>query len=139
MQNYGWKDYGGHHHESIFTRFTIGYWLPQKFGIDKRKVTYSAQVRSGFLNRDIALKKLAEPPYDPALMKEDIDYVCKKLGLSDYDFGKLMKETNKSFRDYKSYYPFFDTLGKYGRSILKLLPTKPMMSFELINTFKENG
>ena len=41
---YGWEYYGGHHHENIFTRFAIGYWMPKKFGIDKRIITLSAQV-----------------------------------------------------------------------------------------------
>jgi hypothetical protein len=26
-QKYGWKDYGGHHHENIFTRYAIGAWM----------------------------------------------------------------------------------------------------------------
>ncbi|MDZ7647528.1 MAG: hypothetical protein U5K54_10340 [Cytophagales bacterium] len=33
----GWRDYGGKHYESVFTRFYQGYILPQKFNIDKRK------------------------------------------------------------------------------------------------------
>ncbi|MBK8773971.1 MAG: N-acetyl sugar amidotransferase, partial [Chitinophagaceae bacterium] len=36
-----WKDYGGKHYESIWTRFYQGYILPVKFGIDKRKAHLS--------------------------------------------------------------------------------------------------
>jgi N-acetyl sugar amidotransferase len=43
-ERFGWKDYGGHHYESIFTRFVHSYYLRTKFGIDKRKITLSAQV-----------------------------------------------------------------------------------------------
>ena len=32
-KEYGWKYYGGHHHENLFTRFAIAYWLPKKFNI----------------------------------------------------------------------------------------------------------
>ena len=32
-----WRDYGGKHYESIWTRFYQGYILPVKFNIDKRK------------------------------------------------------------------------------------------------------
>ena len=35
MDKYGWEYYGGHHHENIFTKFAIAYWLPRKFNIDK--------------------------------------------------------------------------------------------------------
>ena len=50
-----WKDYGGHHFESIFTRFVASYILPTKFNIDKRKVSLSAQVRTGKISRDNAI------------------------------------------------------------------------------------
>ena len=36
MNELGWRDYGGKHYESIFTRFFQGYYLPTKFGYDKR-------------------------------------------------------------------------------------------------------
>ena len=34
QEEYNWKDYGGKHHESIFTRFYQSYILPYKFGVD---------------------------------------------------------------------------------------------------------
>ncbi|MBC7262124.1 MAG: N-acetyl sugar amidotransferase, partial [Chloroflexi bacterium] len=36
-EKYGWQDYGAKHYESVLTRFFQGYYLPTKFGIDKRK------------------------------------------------------------------------------------------------------
>ncbi|MFN2439278.1 MAG: N-acetyl sugar amidotransferase, partial [Chitinophagaceae bacterium] len=36
IEELGWRDYGGKHYESIFTRFYQGYILPVKFHIDKR-------------------------------------------------------------------------------------------------------
>ena len=38
VELYDWRDYGGHHHENLFTKFAMAYWLPLKFGIDKRKI-----------------------------------------------------------------------------------------------------
>jgi N-acetyl sugar amidotransferase len=35
----GWRDYGGKHYESIFTRFFHAYYLPEKFGYDLRNLT----------------------------------------------------------------------------------------------------
>jgi N-acetyl sugar amidotransferase len=59
----GWRDYGGKHHESIYTRFYQGYLLPRKFGFDKRKTHLSSLICSGQLSRPEALAELANPPY----------------------------------------------------------------------------
>ena len=40
------EKYTHKHHESRFTKFYEGYWLPKKFGYDKRKVHYSSLVLS---------------------------------------------------------------------------------------------
>jgi len=125
QKEYDWEDYGGHHHESIFTRFIVGYWLPQKCGIDKRKVTYSAQIRSGYLIREEALSKLMELPYSIERMNEDKDYICKKLEISKYEFESIMKQPYTTFLDWPSnynildrYFPIIHFLFKY------LLPWK---------------
>jgi len=60
----GWRDYGGKHHESIYTRFFQGVILPQKFGVDKRYGHYSDLINAGQLNRDEAMDMLREPTYD---------------------------------------------------------------------------
>lgn len=130
-KEYGWKDYGGHHHESIFSRFIIGYWLPQKFDIDKRKITFSAQIRSGFRDRKQALEELKELPYDKNKMEEDRAYVIKKLGLSGKEFNEIMKSPNTTYKDYPSYMGIYDFVGKYLKFIYKIFGIKPMMAFEL--------
>lgn len=78
----GWRDYGGKHYESVFTRYFQGYYLPHKFGIDKRKAHYSSLILSGQMTRDEALAKLAEPTYDEKLREQDHAYIAKKLGVS---------------------------------------------------------
>jgi N-acetyl sugar amidotransferase len=130
-KEYGWKDYGGHHHESIFTRFIIGYWLPKKFGIDKRKVTFSAQIRSGLRDRDQALAELKELPYDKKKMGQDREYVIKKLGFSEVEFEDIMKLPNKTYKDFPSYSKLYKIIGKHLKFLYKLLGVKPMMAFEL--------
>jgi hypothetical protein len=132
VREYNWKDYGGHHHESAFTKFAIAYWLPKKFGIEKRKITYSAQVRSGLLNREKALVLLAEPPYNPELMEADKIYVLKKLGITHDEFERIWNAPNKSIYDYPSYLPLFEKYLKYALLFFKyILPFKPMMGYEL--------
>src|SRR5690606_37998474 len=50
----GWIDYGGKHHESIFTKFYQNYILPTKFKIDKRKAHLSNLICSGQMTMDAA-------------------------------------------------------------------------------------
>lgn len=58
-----WEYSGGHHHESIYTKFFQSYLLPQKFKIDKRKTELSAMILSGHISRNEALEKLQSTPY----------------------------------------------------------------------------
>ena len=101
-QELGWRDYGGKHHESIYTRFFQGYLLPKKFGIDKRYSHLSDLVRCGQISREDALRELDSPPYDPELQLQDREYVCKKLGLSDSEFEGIMNQPIRSFHEFKN-------------------------------------
>ncbi|HVR91093.1 MAG TPA: N-acetyl sugar amidotransferase [Novosphingobium sp.] len=57
-----WHDYGGKHHESLFTKFVQSYLLPVKFDLDYRKATFSSLICAGRMTRQAALEQLAEPP-----------------------------------------------------------------------------
>lgn len=87
----GWRDYGGKHYESVFTRFYQGYILPTKFGIDKRKAHLSNLICSGQITRGEALEELSKPGYDEATRKSDYEFVLKKLDLSREAFEAIMK------------------------------------------------
>lgn len=100
IEKLGWRDYGGKHHESVFTRFYQGYILPRKFGIDKRKAHLSQLILAGQLTRDAALEELAEPTYAPDLQLRDKTYVAKKLGFSDDAFESLLNLPNVAHEDY---------------------------------------
>jgi N-acetyl sugar amidotransferase len=109
----GWQYYGGHHHESVYTEFFQSYYLPKKFNIDKRKLEFSALIRSGQMKREVALQELKTPyQYNP----EIVDYAVNKLGLSQEAFRQIMEEPPKSFTDYPSYYSTIRVL----RSPIKL-------------------
>lgn len=87
----GWRDYGGKHYESIFTRFYQGYILPTKFGIDKRKAHLSDLIFAGQITKDEALGELQKPAYNADQYKIDREFVLKKLGLTDAEFETLMR------------------------------------------------
>jgi hypothetical protein len=128
----GWQYYGGHHFESIYTRFVYSFLLPQKFNIDKRIITHSALVRSGGMTRQEALDNLQEAPYPIDRVNEDVEYVVKKLGLTSHDFEEIMSLPPKGFRDYPSYYPIFERFGPFVKAAMKFaLPWTPPMMHEM--------
>jgi N-acetyl sugar amidotransferase len=114
-----WRDYGGKHYESIWTRFYQGYILPQKFGIDKRKAHYSALICAGQMTRAEALEEMSRPAYDAALFREDRAFVLKKLGLSEEVFEEIMR---LPVRDHRS----FDTEGSVFHDYPVLQPLRPI-------------
>ncbi len=102
IEEMGWRDYGGKHHESIFTRFYQGYVLPRKFGIDKRKAHLSNLILSGQITREDALRELQQPPYDEDQQQEDKAYVAKKLGFSDEEFEAILDAPSREHREFRT-------------------------------------
>jgi N-acetyl sugar amidotransferase len=101
-REFGWRDYGGKHHESLFTKFYQGYILPTKFGVDKRRVHLSDRIRNGELTREEALAILAAPLYPPQELARERDYVLMKLGFSDEEFAAIMAAPPRSHADFAS-------------------------------------
>lgn len=114
-EKYGWIDYGGHHHENIFTKFAISYWLPEKFNIDKRIITYSAQVLSKEITREEALRQISISPYNKEEIESQISYVLKKLKMDRSEFENILRGENKYYHNYPSYYPIFRRYSKFGK------------------------
>jgi len=128
---YGWEYYGGHHFENIFTRFALTYWLYEKFGIDKRKISLSAQVLSGDTSRQAAVETIMEMPYDKDTIGEVLHYVTKKLGMSLSEFDVVFRSPNHSFTDYPSYSFIFNTMSRIATPLLKLVfNNKPQSLFK---------
>jgi N-acetyl sugar amidotransferase len=96
----GWRDYGGKHYESIWTRFYQGYILPHKFKIDKRKAHLSDLIFAGQITKEQALEELKQPAYDPELFKVDYEFVLKKLGLTEQAFQQIMQTPPRSHYDF---------------------------------------
>jgi hypothetical protein len=89
----GWKDYEAKHCENIYTEFVGSYLLPRKFGIDKRMVYYSAQIRSGLM-----LKGKAKQ-----LMSEQVNFNLDKLGERKAEILKLTLSPLGKRSDYDRY------------------------------------
>lgn len=131
QEQFGWEYYGGHHFENIFTRFAISYWLYEKFGIDKRKITLSAQIMSGEISREEALNLLSSKPFQDSEKTKMLEYVIKKLDFSMDEFESIMKSPNKTFLDYPSNYKLIDNLNYFSRPVLRrMFIHKPQSIFQ---------
>lgn len=113
---FGWQKYGHKHYESRFTRFFEGYWLPKRFGYDKRRTHFSSLILTQQMKREEALAEIAQPAYDEQLMVQDFEYVAKKLDLSVSELQAMMDGEKKTYRDYKSNMP----LISFGTNILRI-------------------
>ncbi|OFY24688.1 MAG: hypothetical protein A2X02_01475 [Bacteroidetes bacterium GWF2_29_10] len=102
IEKLGWRDYGGKHFESIFTRFYQGYILPRKFKIDKRRAHLASLINTNQISRDEALEILKQPPYSEKLVNEDYEYVIKKFGLTKEEMEKILNSPVNSHFKYKA-------------------------------------
>jgi N-acetyl sugar amidotransferase len=100
VDRYDWQPYAHKHYESRFTRFYEGYWLPTKFGFDKRRAHFSSLILTGQMSRAEALEKIAVPAYDPATIDEDFEYIATKLDVSVDELRGYHRAPNRSYRDY---------------------------------------
>ena len=101
-KEYGWKSYPQKHFESRFTKFYEGYWLPERFGYDTRRVQFSSLILTGQLSRDEALERLSRPAYDPETIDEEFVYIATKLGITPDELRGYMNIPKKYYWDYKN-------------------------------------
>lgn len=104
-KEYDWKYYGGHHLENRIAAFDHSYLMPKKFNVDQRNNSLSARVRSGNLDRKLALKEYSKPPF---IEKELINYVKKRLNIKNDEFQKIMNGKKNTFEDFKTYKNLFE-------------------------------
>lgn len=113
----GWRSYGRKHGESLFTKLFQNYYLPTKFGFDKRRPHLSSLVVSGQLTRDEALAQLREPLYDPAELELDISYFCKKLRITRAQFDEFMRAPSHHYTDFPTWNSRYRLLKRAQRLV----------------------
>ena len=117
----GYKPYERKHGESLFTKLFQNYYLPEKFGYDKRKPHLSSLIVSGQITREAALEKLAEPLYDLQELEIDIAYFCKKLRITRQQFNDFMTTPSHHHTDFKTWDGYYRLLKKIQRFTERLL------------------
>lgn len=116
----GWVYYGGKHYESIYTRFYQSYILPKKFNIDKRRGHLSDLINSGQITRSEGEELFAKEVCPPELMKSDLEFVKKKLNLTQEQFEEIMQLPIKSYKDYPNSYATVQFLRKSVNFLRKI-------------------
>lgn len=99
---FGWTKFQHKHHESRFTRFYEDYWLPRKFGFQKRRAHFSSLIMTGQMTRDEALYRISMPEFDEHFLKQEFEYVANKLDLTVDELQEIFEGPNKTYRDYKN-------------------------------------
>jgi N-acetyl sugar amidotransferase len=102
MDKYGWEPFQHKHHESRFTRFYEDFWLPRKFGFEKRRAHFSSLILTGQMTREEALERISKPELPEEFLQKEFDYVADKLDLSRAQLQEIFDGQNKTFHDYKS-------------------------------------
>ena len=117
----GYKEYARKHGESLFTKFFQNYWLPMKFGYDKRKPHLSSLIVSGQMTREEALIEAGRPLYDEKELKDDKEYIAKKLGVSDAEFEKILQVRPHDYSDFSNMAKKYKRIKKVQSFVSKLL------------------
>lgn len=116
-KKFGFQRYPQKHFESRFTRFYEGFWLPEKFGYDTRKVQFSSLILTKQMSRSEALELLKEPAMSKEEVQREFEYVAKKLEISLDQLTSYLHAPNKTFKDYRSQQALYDL----GSKIFRLL------------------
>lgn len=117
----GWRQYERKHGESHFTKFFQNYFLPKRFGYDKRRPHFSSRIHSGDMTRVEAEELLMRPLYEEKELEEDLKFVCNKLGITSGDMDEYLNLPLHTYRDYKNW----DKRGQWLEMLFKIV--KPLV------------
>ena len=96
-----WATYDGKHGESIFTGWFQKVYLPERYGIDKRKAHFSSLIISGLMNRDEAINKLKDPIIADSDRNELDRIVAQKLQVSRETLNSFLHLPHKDNHQFK--------------------------------------
>lgn len=114
---FGWQRFKHKHHESRFTRFYEDYWLPRRFGFEKRRAHFSSLIMTGQLTRDEALARISKPEMGEHFLEQEFEFVANKLDLSVEELQGLFDMPKRTYRDYKNK----RKLIGFGGNLMRLL------------------
>ena len=121
----GWVNTGSHHYDDLYQSL-MTYIYRVKFGIDRRKINYSALVRSGQMTREESLGRVKEiyGVEDPKI----INLCIKRLGITRGDLDGYLAIPPKTFMDYPSHYQIIKMM-RVPIKLLSLMNILPGMTY----------
>ena len=106
----GFQWYGGKHKENVYTEYVGFKLLPEKFGIDKRLVYYSAHVRSGTMSKQRAIHEM-----DQTGEPFDMEKLGKSAPMIQWTSNGIIRDRREFGRyNFKRYRPIIWILSKLG-------------------------
>ena len=121
-----WVYTGAHYFDDLYHSL-IKYVHRVKFNIDLNMNSDSALVRSGQLDRDIALAR-AHSVYKIE-SERIIDLCVKRLGITHEEFQAYLKLDPKTFRDYKTSYNYI-RMAKWPIYLMSRLNLVPKVAYD---------
>ena len=117
FDNYGWESFQHKHHESRFTRFYEDFWLPNKFGYQKRRAHFSSLILTNQMTREEALERISKPEMSEDFLQKEFEYVADKLTISVDELHACLVAPHASYTDFKN----MDWVYNFGSSIMRTL------------------
>lgn len=99
---YGCEPFQHKHHESVFTRFYEDYWLPNRFGFEKRRAHFSSLIMTGQMTRGKAIERISRPELSEEQHTRDFEYVADKLDFSSDEFRQIFDAAHHTYRDFRN-------------------------------------
>lgn len=101
-RRFGWQRFQQKHHESRFTRFYEDYWLPRRFGFEKRRAHFSSLIMTGQMTRESALDRISRPELDEHFLKQEFEYVAHKLGLTVDELQHFFEMPKRTYHNFQN-------------------------------------
>ncbi|MCZ2443343.1 MAG: N-acetyl sugar amidotransferase [Flavobacteriales bacterium] len=121
QEKVGYKAYERKHGESRFTKFFQNHYLPVKFNMDKRKQHLSSLIVAGEITRDEALRELQKPLYNKTELREDKQYIAKKLGITVSELENYINSPGHSYNEYPNWDSRYKLMKKIQNFVSQLL------------------
>ena len=119
-----YKKYEAKHYESLYTKWFQGYFLPVKFGIDKRRGHLSDLIRSNQLKRELAEEEIKKEALNDTEKEELSNYVLKKFRQNAEWLENILASNNATFR----YFPNNSNKVKMLKKVYSFMRKKRIVS-----------
>ena len=119
-REFGWQYYGSKHFESRFTKFFQEVYLPRKYGWNKRRDHIASRIVGGEITREEGLEEIAEPVSTDAQIREETEYVLKKLDISEEEWEQILNAPAKTVYDYRNERRLKEILKKINKATIKV-------------------